>query len=244
MHQSKTGQRSRRQWYGQAIPSVLLAVLYGLVVVAQTGKFAEEVGSIGSGTNWAYHILAALHAASVASFFGILAIIMFTRRQPIQRERRPLGWLLPIAVTVSMSAIGTFEPQSVPVAVLLAATVFVVLGTTLTLHALRFLGRNFGVVSDVRGLVTHGPYARVRHPLYAGEAVTSIGMVLAVLSPATIALFAVSMSLQVIRAKVEEQALTRVFPEYAEYAKRTPMLIPYGNSFRKSMRETEMATNR
>jgi protein-S-isoprenylcysteine O-methyltransferase Ste14 len=109
---------------------------------------------------------------------------------------------------------------------MLVATVLVVGGTAFTMYALRHLGRHFGVVSDVRGLVTSGPYRWVRHPLYAGETITTIGLVLAVATPFTVTAFAIGFGLQVWRARVEEQSLTAAFPEYRDYASQTPMLIP------------------
>jgi protein-S-isoprenylcysteine O-methyltransferase Ste14 len=125
-----------------------------------------------------------------------------------------------------MGITGVGDPRDMSLAAAIVSTALVVGGTIFTLYSLRFLGRHFGVVSDVRGLVTHGPYAWVRHPLYAGEAITLAGVVISVASPLTVAAFAIGMGLQAWRARTEEEALTSVFPEYRNYAERTPMLIP------------------
>lgn len=76
-------------------------------------------------------------------------------------------------------------------------------------------------------LATSGPYARVRNPLYigtllvaAGLAIASRGLVLGVLFAAVFLL----VYLPVI--ELEEQHLRKLFPEYAEYAVRAPMLLP------------------
>ncbi len=227
MNQGFTNNIERIQWFLRMIPAVLLAVLYGFVVLSQGMTLSKDFSKVLSGDNWPRHLLLSLHAVSVALFFGILAAIMFTRREPIQRERRFIAWILPIAVTLSMSSIGIAGYQDFPLPVMLVATSAVVAGTIMTLYSLRFLGRHFGVVPDVRGLVTNGPYAHVRHPLYAGETVTTIGLFIAAASPVTAVMFAIGIALQYKRARLEEQALTRAFPEYADYASRTPMLIPF-----------------
>jgi protein-S-isoprenylcysteine O-methyltransferase Ste14 len=216
---------NRQQWLLRAIPATLLTTLYGGIALKKATTMATELAAV-AGDDWARPLLLALHSASGAIFFGIIAAITIVRKEPLRRERRLIGWLLPFAVTLALAVVGWYDPRDYPTPVLLLGTAFVVAGTGFTIYALRHLGRHFGVVSDVRGLVTTGPYRYVRHPLYAGETLTTIGFVIAVASPLTIAAFALGIALQIWRAKVEEQALTAAFPEYQQYARRTPMLIP------------------
>ena len=207
------------------IATIFLSALYLTVAIRKLMTMVAELDGAGA-TDWAQQSLVILHHASGAVFFGILGVIMLTRKQPIRREKRLVGWVLPITVTIAMSVVGWFEPRDLPTGVMFVATFFVVVGTIFTIYALRHLGRHFGVVSDVRGLVTTGPYRWVRHPLYGGETLTTIGLVIAVASPLALAAFAVGLVLQIYRARVEEQSLTAAFPEYRAYAVRTPMLIP------------------
>ena len=88
------------------------------------------------------------------------------------------------------------------------------------------LGRCFGVLPEARGLVTHGPYALVRHPLYLGEFAAMAGLLIASPSPRNLAAGAAFVIAQVTRMILEERALTREFPEYADYAARTPRVVP------------------
>ncbi|HEX5164458.1 MAG TPA: isoprenylcysteine carboxylmethyltransferase family protein [Thermomicrobiales bacterium] len=217
--------KDRRQQLLQMLPAMLLALLYASISFNKLVIVADELGRL-SGNDRLRHTLLALHATSSAIFFGLIAVIMFTRKQPIRREKRLIGWVLPTVVTVAMAGVGWFEPRGDSTAVLLLATFFVIAGTGFTIYALRHLGRHFGVVSDVRGLVTTGPYRWMRHPLYGGETLTSIGLVLAVANPVAIAAFTLGTALQITRARVEEQSLTAALPEYREYASQTPMLIP------------------
>jgi protein-S-isoprenylcysteine O-methyltransferase Ste14 len=96
----------------------------------------------------------------------------------------------------------------------------------LAVGSLGRLGRCFGVLPDARGVVTRGPYRVVRHPIYLGEIGAVVGVLVA--SPNArnaLALTALILA-QIGRARLEERTLTAAFPAYAEYAARTPMLLP------------------
>jgi protein-S-isoprenylcysteine O-methyltransferase Ste14 len=209
----------------QILPRLLLTVLYFSICVSKILDSADALTRALDGDHLRY-LLLSLHGISTTIFFGILGIISMIRKEPIRRERRVIGWALPFIVMLAMGGVGLFAPRDMPNVVLVFATFFVIAGTGFTIYALRHLGRHFGVVSDVRGLVTSGPYRWMRHPLYGGEALTMIGLVIAVANPASVAAFTIGFGLQIWRAKVEEQSLTAAFPEYREYAARTPMLIP------------------
>ena len=76
-------------------------------------------------------------------------------------------------------------------------------------------------------LVTTGPYAQVRHPIYAGTLLAMIGSVL-VLSPWWLLILVVNGAQFVYAARKEEKLMLRTFPdEYAGYMRRTWMLIPF-----------------
>lgn len=69
------------------------------------------------------------------------------------------------------------------------------------------LARSYWVVAAHRGLVTCGPYALVRHPLYASYMIGRIGCL--VQSPSTwnILVDALAVGLQVVRITIEERHL-------------------------------------
>jgi protein-S-isoprenylcysteine O-methyltransferase Ste14 len=76
-------------------------------------------------------------------------------------------------------------------------------------------------------LVTRGPYARIRHPMYASLLLAGVGMAAHTISlPRAIALLAL---VPVLCAKmaIEEQAMRARFPEYAAYEKRTRRILPF-----------------
>jgi len=100
------------------------------------------------------------------------------------------------------------------------------LGAVISIWALSHLKRSFGLRTAIRSLVTDGPYARIRHPLYLGEIIHIFGIAVLSAKPAGLWLFVGAVALQVIRAKIEERKFLRTLPEYAAYKARTGFLLP------------------
>ena len=113
---------------------------------------------------------------------------------------------------------------------------FIFIGTLGSILCLYWLGRSFSIMATARRLVTTGPYSIVRHPLYVCEAVFVTGLIISHFSTMMAALGLLQFLLQFRRAKYEEAILRQTFPEYEEYARRVPMLIP--RFFRKSQTAT------
>ncbi len=88
------------------------------------------------------------------------------------------------------------------------------------------LGRSFSLLPQARGLVTSGPYAVVRHPLYVAELIAALGVALQFQQPYALAIFAVTVCLLLPRARFEEDVLNATFPEYGAYQKRTARALP------------------
>lgn len=101
----------------------------------------------------------------------------------------------------------------------------------LTFHALTHLGENYSPCYDShlpRTLITTGPYAWIRHPMYLAKLLAGAGTVLlsgsAWLVPSTVYLW-----VSTVRAlRVEDAELRQALPGYAAYARRAPLLIPGG----------------
>lgn len=108
----------------------------------------------------------------------------------------------------------------------IVASVLVIVGTILSAYCMRQLGRSFSIMASARELVTEGPYGIVRHPLYGAEVVTIIGVIIGHWSLAAIMFGIVWLGLQIRRAHNEERVLRASFPQYADYARRVPMLLP------------------
>jgi protein-S-isoprenylcysteine O-methyltransferase Ste14 len=100
------------------------------------------------------------------------------------------------------------------------------LGAAFSIWSIAHLRASFGLRTAVRELVTSGPYRRIRHPLYVGEIIHIFGLSILAATPAAFCLFAFAVSLQVVRAKIEERKFLNAVPEYAEFRRRTGFLWP------------------
>jgi len=76
-------------------------------------------------------------------------------------------------------------------------------------------------------LVASGPYRFHRNPLYAGTLLTALGLAAAAGRWELAALFGAVFGLVYVPVmELEEQHLRELFPHYAAYADRVPLLIP------------------
>jgi protein-S-isoprenylcysteine O-methyltransferase Ste14 len=100
-------------------------------------------------------------------------------------------------------------------------------GLPLAAAGLLLRGWAAGHLAKNMRLAMSGPYAYVRNPLYAGTALVAAGLALATRQWGLAALFAGVFGLIYLPAiELEEQHLRKLFPEYAEYAERVPLLVP------------------
>jgi protein-S-isoprenylcysteine O-methyltransferase Ste14 len=97
----------------------------------------------------------------------------------------------------------------------------------LVLPGLWLRGYASGYVKKNQELTTTGPYAHVRNPLYLGSILIAAGFAVALLSwPVAVALALMFVAIYVPVIASEERFLRATFPEFAEYCRRVPRLIP------------------
>jgi protein-S-isoprenylcysteine O-methyltransferase Ste14 len=112
-----------------------------------------------------------------------------------------------------------------------AGTALAVLGVALTLVAQRAMGRSWRIGVDpaeTTELVTSGPFALVRNPVFAAMLPTSLGLVLMLPNPVALAgLAALWAALEIQTRVVEEPYLLRTHGAvYARYAARVGRFVP------------------
>jgi protein-S-isoprenylcysteine O-methyltransferase Ste14 len=162
-------------------------------------------------------------------FLALVVVLFIVRRRAIRGDHATLVPGLVALVGTFLLNVVAYLPidDTTSTEGLLASSGVVIAGTLFTIWSLATLGRCFGLFPEVRGLVTHGPYRLVRHPVYLGEIVSAMGLLLAKPHPLIIVVFVAFVALQFWRTVYEERALTAAFPEdYPGFAGRVPRLIP------------------
>ena len=162
-----------------------------------------------------------------ATLWWGFAALTIVRSRPVQKGQR--GWGAALFCLASGSAALVVPPplgSRLSLAQLAMSSAVSLGAVTLALTSLGRLGRCFGVLPDARGLVTGGPYRLVRHPLYLGEIGGVVGITVAAPSARNFVALVGVVTAQIGRARLEERTLRKAFPGYAEYASRTPMLLP------------------
>jgi protein-S-isoprenylcysteine O-methyltransferase Ste14 len=76
-------------------------------------------------------------------------------------------------------------------------------------------------------LVAHGVYGLVRHPIYAGIILASVGWGLLAASPAALLVAAGIAVFFDLKSRREEAWLLETYPGYAEYRRRVRKLLPF-----------------
>jgi protein-S-isoprenylcysteine O-methyltransferase Ste14 len=104
------------------------------------------------------------------------------------------------------------------------------LGVLLMIWARRHLGHYWSDKVEIKAnhqLISTGPYARLRHPIYTGMLLGIAGTALAVGEWRGLAAFVLLLTNYVIKARKEEGILGQKFgPEFQEYQRKTGFLIP------------------
>jgi len=171
---------------------------------------ANTVGAVGA----AYFAQATLqfylqtHRLLGAAFLGeqTWIVVAYLIRRPARAvTRRPGDWLLAFGGTfggVLLRPDGAHPQWGVT-----AGLAIQLLGLMICVASFLTLGRSFGFAAADRGLVRRGPYAIVRHPIYASYLLLQGGYVLQSISVLNILVMLFVTTCNVGRALVEERLL-------------------------------------
>ncbi len=202
-----------------------------IVLVFTLLIFANVSATIQAAANWKHealdHTLLDMAArVSSALFLALAAVTTLTRLPPIRKaagmEPR-ISALLGSFLLTALAALPRAEFAPISLAI---SSMLVIVGMAASFVVLRWLGKAFSIMAEARQLITHGPYAFVRHPLYICEEIAVIGIFMQVRSPVALMILIAHAFFQFRRMLNEERILRATFAEYESYAERTPRLIP------------------
>jgi protein-S-isoprenylcysteine O-methyltransferase Ste14 len=159
-------------------------------------------------------------------FFALLVVMFAARRVPL---RHPIAFY-PRFVAGAGTFLGIgilmLPPEELSPGFYLGSLLLIIGGTVFAVWATLALARSISIMPEARRLVTSGPYAYVRHPLYVGEFFVLLGLALQHLIPWALLLLAIQCWFQFERMQNEERVLTKAFPNYEDYMARTARLLP------------------
>ena len=165
-------------------------------------------------------------AAVVCAFYALIIWCYLRRGRAVATSGSVTGYaaaviatLLPLTLPLLHGALPGAVQQYVGYLLVLA-------GTCWAVWSVRFLGRSISVIAQAREVVDRGPYRLVRHPLYVGELVSTLGVAIIVGTGWAFCAWALLCVLEAYRALLEEQVLLAALPGYRSYRARTAALLP------------------
>jgi protein-S-isoprenylcysteine O-methyltransferase Ste14 len=135
-----------------------------------------------------------------------------------------IGYLVMIGGLLGLLAMRSLLSRSLLGILLQAGAVLLFLWARVT-----FGRRSYHVVADPTkgGLVTHGPYRYIRHPIYAAFCLFSSAAVATHWSWRTALCGGLILGSALVRIFCEERLVAGRYPEYRQYAETTWRMIPY-----------------
>lgn len=180
----------------------VLVALSAKIMALQKGLWFQNIGGI---------------------IFYLMMFFLFIFRYKTKAESSKLthwlfalsGTLLPLALQINIKYSDVLNWLSLPMEIL---------GMVLAIISMYTLGMSFGVIAAKREIKTSGVYKLIRHPLYAGEALWFLAMVIQNLSFFNILLFILQCFCQTKRM-LEEESLLQEEEPYRLYVKKVPWRV-------------------
>ncbi len=220
--------RPAAYWLDLVFGRTLPAIFFGLFMLVQLVGVVDSGGHLLHRSPAPDELLGFANKVIRLAFFTML-IFMYTARLPAKRaDRRPGVVAISLLGTFAILGAGYLPAWHHGAATILISDVLIVFGMAYAVWGLAYLRRSFSIIPEARRLVTGGPYALSRNPLYFGEGLASIGVVLPVFGPAHAGLLVIFIASQLLRIRWEQKVLGEAFPtEYPDYLRRVPMLVPF-----------------
>ena len=206
-----------------ALP-LILWFAYGALQVRPI--LVNDVHLMGSGAATLFTYVQFVSLSLVTLFDLLLIYLLVVRDRPVAKSKGVLPRAFGFAGTFFGVSILQLPVAHLSLIAQVIAALLVGLGSLGSFLVLWRLGKSFSIMPEARRLVTGGPYALARHPLYTVELVTICGTALQFQAPWSWVLAAAVLALLWIRSHYEEQVLEAAYPEYGAYRARTKRFIP------------------
>jgi protein-S-isoprenylcysteine O-methyltransferase Ste14 len=220
------GQSERRAAYLQIedkLGKLVLLLLFLWHFSQVWGSLLRMLANPQLGVMW---VLSFVSTICSVGFVGLIVFLTVARTKPVDVQPGFEARFSAFMGTFVLLALIAIPPAGVPMGQAIVAMVLIIVGTVSSTWCLWWLGRSFAVMAAARRIVVAGPYAIVRHPLYATESLIVIGCVLMNGTPLAFLVGALQFFFQYRRMVNEEKVLARALEGYTEYMSRTPMVIP------------------
>jgi protein-S-isoprenylcysteine O-methyltransferase Ste14 len=156
-------------------------------------------------------------------------------REGWRDNRHGEWWLLAQGLLIAAHLLPPWpRPQSLgiawPLPLRILGAALLAIGLLLALQGFRGLGASLSPLPEPMpgaALVTDGPYARCRHPLYQSVLICSLGVVVALGSLLHLLLLLGLVIVLGGKARLEERRLCAAHPDYPAYRSRTPAILPH-----------------
>lgn len=157
----------------------------------------------------------------------LLVYLLITRKTVELKSKGALPRLVAVAGTFLGNGFLYLKAVQLSLPAQILADLLIIAGTAGSFVAVSRLGASFSLMPEARNLVTTGPYAVIRHPLYLAEMIGVTGLVLQFQQPWALLLGSAVFGLQYWRTIFEERILSEAYPGYATYRARTWRFVPY-----------------
>ncbi len=225
-HVSPRGAGRSAYWFDIVFGRFVPAVFFSFFIVDKALLFLDSLRALAGNLAQPSAYLGPLSQVLGLAYFTLLAFLYVIRLPKRAGDARPR--IIAVSFFGSFSILLAAILPGVPAraALVLPAALVSAAGLAYTLWALTYLRRSFSILPEARRLVTGGPYGLSRHPLYLGEAVAAIGILVPSVGWAGFGLLALYLLSQYLRIRAEERVLEGQFPDYGDYRARVPRYLP------------------
>jgi len=218
--------RAQQTKYYDMVAALPLILWFAYGALQLRPLLARDAAMMAAGTAGLFVWVQFFSLLAAVGFDLLLIYLLLVRDRPVGKAKGALPRVFAFLGTFLGVGILQLPVAPLGLGMQMLAALLIGVGSLASLLVLWRLGKSFSIMPEARRLVTGGPYAFARHPLYSVEMITIAGTALQFLAPWSWLIAAGVIGLLWIRSHYEEQVLAATFPEYDTYRARTKRFIP------------------